>query len=83
MHFSEKGTVASAYCTKRTVRHNSWAVKRAGQPIRIGDVLTLPTCGDIAVFRVVNLEARRGLASEAATLIEMSAKRSEQRAYKH
>lgn len=45
-------------------------MKRASQLIRIGDVLTLPTRGDIAVVRVIDLGTRRGPASEAATLYE-------------
>jgi ribosome-associated heat shock protein Hsp15 len=83
--FYKSQSVANAYCAKRRVRLNSWAVKKAGQPIRIGDVLTLPTRGDIAVVRVAGLGARRGPASEAATFyehIEMSAKQSEQPAHK-
>jgi ribosome-associated heat shock protein Hsp15 len=83
--FCKIRSVASTYCTKRRVRFKSRAAKRAGQPIRIGDVLTLPTRGDITVVRVVALGAQRGPASEAATFsehIEMLAKQSEQPAHK-
>jgi ribosome-associated heat shock protein Hsp15 len=68
--FCKSRSIASTYCTKRRVRINSRAVKRASQLIRIGDVLTLPTRGDIAVVRVIDLGTRRGPASEAATLYE-------------
>ena len=82
--FCKSRSIASTYCTKRRVRINSRAVKRASQPIRIGDVLTLPTRGDIAVVRVTDLGTRRRPASEAATLyehIEISAKRNEPAAH--
>jgi ribosomal 50S subunit-recycling heat shock protein len=67
------------------MRLNSRAVKRAGQPIRIGDVLRLPTRDDIAAIPVVDLGARHGPASEAATFyehIQMLTNQSEQPAHK-
>lgn len=78
--FCKSRSVANAFCNKRRVRINSRAIKRASQPVRIGDVLTLPTRGDIAVVRVIDLGTRRGPASEAATLyerIDVSAKLGE------
>ena len=68
--FCKSRSVATTYCTKRGVRINSRAVKRASQPVRIGDVLTLPFRGVIAVVRVVDLSVRRGPAREAAALYE-------------
>jgi ribosome-associated heat shock protein Hsp15 len=68
--FCKSRSVATTYYTKRGVRINSRAVKRASQPVRIGDVLTLPFRGDIAVVRVVDLGVRRGPAREAAALYE-------------
>lgn len=68
--FCKSRSVATTYCIKRGVRINSRAVKRASQPVRIGDVLTLPFRGDIAVVRVVDLGVRRGPAREAAALYE-------------
>ena len=78
--FCKSRSIASTYCTKRRVRINSRTEKRPSQPIRIGDVLTLPTHGDIAVVRVTDLGTRRGPTSEAATLyehIEISPKQNE------
>lgn len=68
--FCKSRSLATAYCTKRRVRINSRAVKRASQLVRIGDVLTLPFRGDIAVVRVIDLGVRRGPAREAAALYE-------------
>jgi len=68
--FCKSRSIATAYCTKRRVRVNSRAVKRASQPVRVGDVLTLPFRGDIAVVRVIDLGTRRGPAREASSLYE-------------
>jgi len=52
------------------VRINRQPTEKPHARLRPGDVITLPVHGQVRVLRVVALAARRGPASEAATLFE-------------
>ena len=52
------------------MRINRQPTEKPHARLRPGDVITLPVHGQVRVLRVVALAARRGPASEAATLFE-------------
>ncbi len=56
---------------KGKVRLNGTPVEKPAQPVRPGDILTLPRGPDILAVRVLALAERRGPASEARQLYEI------------
>lgn len=65
--FKSRSLAARAVKGSR-MRVNRQVVRKVSQPLRVGDVLTLPWNGDIRVIRVRELGGRRGPAHEAQTL---------------
>lgn len=63
--FFKTRTAASRACERRRLRLNSEPIRKPSQPVKIGDVLTLPHRGEVRVVRVVSLGQRRGPAAEA------------------
>lgn len=60
---------AQALCEAGHIRLNGRRIERAHCPVRIGDVLTLPTPHGARALRVLALPARRGPAAQAASLV--------------
>lgn len=50
------------------MRLNRQVIRKVSQPLRIGDVLTIPWNGEIRVIEIAALGERRGPASEARML---------------
>ena len=68
--FCKSRTLAGTWCESGRVRVNKTVVHKAHQPVRVGDVLTFPQGPHIRVVSIRALGARRGPASEAATLYD-------------
>ncbi len=68
--FFKSRTKASKLCASGRLRRNSELISKAHATLKTGDVLTFPKEDDIRVIKVIQLGARRGPASEAATLYE-------------
>lgn len=50
------------------MRLNRQVIRKVSQPLRVGDVLTIPWNGEIRVIEIAALGERRGPASEAGML---------------
>ncbi|MGQ0674733.1 MAG: RNA-binding S4 domain-containing protein [Rhodospirillales bacterium] len=61
---------AAALCESARLRVNRAIVRKAHQPVRVGDVLTFPQGAHIRVVAVKALAGRRGPASEARLLYD-------------
>lgn len=60
-------TLAQSLCESRHVRLDGRVVDRAAQPVRVGQVLTLPVPdGGARAIRILALPARRGPFAEAS-----------------
>lgn len=68
--FFKSRTLAAEACASQRVRTNGNPVGKAGQGVRIGDVLTFPLGPHIRVVKVLALGARRGPYAEARLLYE-------------
>ena len=63
-------TLAQKFIETGAVRVNSERTEKSDLKVGAGDVLTMALHGRILVWRIVDCGARRGPASEAATLYE-------------
>ena len=63
-------SIAQAMAERGIMRLNGRRVERAHSPVRVGDLITLAQGDRVRVVRVLQLPARRGPASEAATTYE-------------
>ena len=63
--------LAQAAAVKGKVRLNGMRVEKPAQPVRLGDILTLPQGGEILTLRVLALAERRGPAPQARALYEI------------
>ena len=63
--------LAQAAAVKGKVRLNGTRVEKPGQPVKPGDILTLPQGGEILTLRVLALAERRGPAPQARALYEI------------
>lgn len=53
------------------IRRNGKRVERAGQPVMVGDILTLPLSSRVLVIELMAIPARRGPAPEARECYRM------------
>lgn len=65
--FKSRSLAARAVKGSR-MRLNRQVIKKVSQPLRVGDVLTIPWNGEIRVIEIAALGERRGPASEARQL---------------
>ena len=63
--------LAQAATVKGKVRLNGMRVEKPAQPVKPGDILTLPQGGEILTLRVLALAERRGPAPQARALYEI------------
>lgn len=68
--FCKTRSVASALCGAGRIRISGRRITKPHQPVRVGDVLTVPLGGRIRVVRVRALAERRGSAPEARRLYD-------------
>lgn len=71
--FVKSRSLAARLCAGGVVELNGGPVKKANQPVRVGDVVAVPQGGWRRTVRVVALGNRRGPATEAQTLYEEAA----------
>ena len=64
-------TQATQLATQGRIRINGEKTSKASIGVKIGDILTFPKERDIRVIEILALGARRGPASEAATLYDL------------
>jgi ribosome-associated heat shock protein Hsp15 len=64
-------SAAQTLAERAIVRLNGRRVDRAHQPVRPGDLLTLPVGTTVRVLRIIQLPLRRGPPVEARTLYEL------------
>jgi len=69
--FYRTRALAAAAAQSGRIRRNGQRVEKAGLEVKVGDILTLPVGGRIAVVRVAACGIRRGPASEARLLYEI------------
>jgi len=65
LRFARTRSAACALIEGHAVRRNRQSVRRANEPARIGDVLTLALAGGVRVVEIIGLPARRGSPAEA------------------
>ncbi|WP_281018673.1 MULTISPECIES: RNA-binding S4 domain-containing protein [unclassified Minwuia] len=65
--FKSRSLAARAVKGSR-MRLNRQVIRKVSQPLRVGDVLTIPWNGEIRVIEIAALGERRGPASEAQAL---------------
>ena len=65
--FKSRSLAARAVKGSR-MRLNRQVIRKVSQPLRVGDVLTIPWNGEIRVIEIAALGERRGPASEARQL---------------
>jgi ribosome-associated heat shock protein Hsp15 len=65
LRFARTRSAACALIDGHGVRRNRQPVRRANEPARIGDVLTLALTGGVRVVEITALPARRGSPAEA------------------
>ena len=63
-------SLAQKLAQSGTLRLNREKVTQSAKTVRPGDVLTIPVAGRVRVLKVLDPGARRGPATEAATLFE-------------
>ena len=68
--FAKTRSAAQTLATDGHIRVNGRRVERAHLPVRVGDVLTLPTSGSARVIRILALPIRRGPPAEAKALYD-------------
>lgn len=68
--FCKSRSLATQLCAGGRLRLNRQVVRKAHQPLKVGDVLTFPQGPRIRVVRVRALATRRGPASEARCLYD-------------
>lgn len=68
--FAKTRSAAQALAIEGHIRLNGRRIERAHLPVRVGDVLTLPTNGLARVIRVLALPVRRGPPVEARALYD-------------
>ncbi len=66
--FYKSRSLAARAIKGSRMRVNRQVVRKVSQPLRVGDVLTIPWNGDIRVIEIVSLGERRGSACEARML---------------
>lgn len=71
--FAKSRSLAARLCAGGAVEVNGSPVKKANQPVRVGDIVAVPQGGWRHTVRVVALGSRRGPAIEARTLYEETA----------
>jgi ribosome-associated heat shock protein Hsp15 len=69
--FCKTRAIAQAKASAGHIRLNGQRVEKPSATVRIGDVLTLRTGGQILALRVLGLGLRRGPAPEARMLYEL------------
>lgn len=75
--FFKTRTLAAKQVTEGRVRVNAERATKPARPVGPGDVLTFPQGATVRVVRILALGLRRGPASEAQTLYEDLAPRTE------
>lgn len=69
--FARTRAAAQQMCESGRLRLNGQRVTKAGRPLRIGDVLTVPFGRDVLVLKVICNAERRGSATVARNLYEI------------
>ena len=69
--FCKTRGVAQTKASAGHIRLNGQRIEKPSAAVHVGDVLTLPTGGQIVALRVLALGVRRGPATEAQTLYEL------------
>jgi ribosome-associated heat shock protein Hsp15 len=65
LRFAKTRSLAQKWVEEGHIRRNGKRVDRCGQPIAVGDILTLPLRSGVAVIELTEMPARRGPPGEA------------------
>ncbi|MEA1618744.1 S4 domain-containing protein [Erythrobacter sp. T5W1-R] len=65
LRFAKTRSAANALIAAHAVRRNRQPVRRANEPVRVGDVLTIALAAGVRVCEITALPARRGSPAEA------------------
>ncbi|MFA7597064.1 MAG: S4 domain-containing protein [Novosphingobium sp.] len=65
LRFAKTRSLAQKWVEEGHIRRNGKRIDRTGQPIAVGDVLTLPLRSGVLVIQLTAIPARRGPPQEA------------------